>query len=85
MTKKTIYVAYDRDIVDTICAASTMDRAIQLTMRYMFAHDYQCTDFSYDDSYTIIECERIYRIGPDIKRDEITITIMETNFYEEDE
>lgn len=85
MKKEKIFVAYDRNIADTICAAPTMDKAIQLTMRYMSAHDYQCTGFSYDESYTIIECEWIYRIGPDIKREEITITIMETNFYKEDE
>lgn len=85
MKHSTIYVAYDKLACDTICAAPTMDEAITHTLRYMAVHEYICKEFCYDELFTIIEFEQDYRIGPNMKHIEDTITIMETGFIQSDE
>lgn len=85
MKHSTIYVAYDKLACDTICAAPTMDEAIANTLRYMTVHEYICKEFCYDESFTIIEFEQDYRIGPSMNHVEDTISIMETGFIQPDE
>ena len=76
-----IFVVYDAGEVFMVCAATTMDEAIKLAIRYMYAQDYTIDEFSYGESYTLINYVKIYRIGPTIKEDEGSISIMETKFY----
>lgn len=81
----TIYVAYDRLECNTIAAAESMDEAIAHVMRYMMVQEYECKEFSYDESFTIIEFQHDYRIGPGMHHVEGTISIMQTNFFKADE
>jgi len=76
-----IFVVYDSGESTTVCAASTMDEAIKLAIRYMYMQDYTVDQFSYGEAFTFIDYVKIYRIGPDIKEDEGRISIMETRFY----
>jgi len=76
-----IFVVYDSGEATTVCAATTMDEAIKLTIRYMFMQDYTVDEFSYGESHTDINYAKIYRIGPEIHEDEGTISVMETRFY----
>lgn len=76
-----IFVVYDSGEATTVCSASTMDEAIKLTIRYMYMQDYTVDQFTYDETFTLIDYVKIYRIGPDIKEDEGRISIIETKFY----
>lgn len=76
-----IFVVYDSGEATTVCSTSTMDEAIKLTIRYMYMQDYTVDQFTYDETFTLIDYVKIYRIGPDIKEDEGRISIIETKFY----
>ena len=85
MKHTTIFVAYDKLACDTVCAAPTMDEAITQTLRYMAVQEYICKEFCYDESFTIINFEQDYRIGPRMEHVEDLITIMETDLVQPDE
>lgn len=85
MNTTKIFVIYDAGECDTVGAAETMNEAITLAIRYMNIQDYLCKLFSYDESYTVIDYENTYRVGPDIHTVKNVITIMETTLFKSDE
>jgi len=80
-----IFVAHDSESCDTICATATMDECVRRIMNFMYAHDYICANFNYDEEYTIIEYVETYRVGAAINERHGTITITETKFFKSDE
>lgn len=85
MNEKKIFVVYDSVNCDTVAAANSMDLAVRLAIRFMFAHDYHCENFSYDEDMTVIEYANIYRIGGELRREEGVLSITCTTLYEADE
>ena len=85
MNTTKIFVVYDAGECETIGAVKSMNEAITLAINYMNVQDYLCKLFVYDESYTTIDYENMYRVGPDIHTVKSVITIMETTFFQSDE
>ena len=85
MNTTKIFVIYDVGECETVGAAESMNEAITLAIRYMNVQDYLCKLFLYDESYTTIDYENTYRVGPDIHTTKSVITIMETTLFKSDE
>lgn len=84
MNKK-IFVIYDVNECTAIGAAETMDKAITMAIRYMDIQDYMCKLFTYDESYTTIDYEHMYRVGPEMHTTQSVITIMEAPLFKSDD
>lgn len=80
-----IFVAHDSESCDNICATTTMDDCIRRIMNFMYAHDFICANFHYDETYTVIEYTEMIRVGAAVSERHGTITIMETKLFKSDE
>lgn len=75
MKTERIYVMHDSIAAEPICAAKTMDEAIQKAIERLYLIDGICTSFNYDAEQTTIEYCTAQRYGGTITEEKGTITV----------
>lgn len=69
---KSLYVIYDVGEVNTVCATTSMNKAVIRAFEYAREKKYTVTDFSPLKGYVILEYTQSFRVGG--KKSTIVIT-----------